>query len=57
MASPNTTRDVLEMDGDRGIGIGASGGRHKFTACMSYTRRNRGAERTNRDVLDGSTSS
>ena len=33
------------------VGKGAAG----FTACTTYTYRNRDAERTNRDTLDGST--
>ena len=56
MASPNTARGVLEMDGDRDCGTGASNGRHKFTACTTYVQRNGDAEGIVRDAVDGSTS-
>ena len=51
------SRGLLEMDGDRYRGIGASSGRHKLTAYTTYIHRNRDAEGTNRDALGGSPSS
>ena len=57
MAPPNTAGGMLEVDGDRDCGIGASNGRHKFTACAPYMHKNRDAGETTRDMLDGATSS